>query len=137
MMKYKGYQGCVVYDDEAKLFHGEVIGLKDMITFQGLSVDELEQAFKDSVEDYLAFCKELGRHPEKPYSGKVLVRMSSKDHERAAFKAKATGLSMNEWINQTLHEKLYSEEQFPEKKRAVHKKSPRGRGRQSKKLQEA
>src|SRR5438034_483124 len=103
MMKYKGYQGHVVYDDEAKLFHGEVVGLKDMITFQGLSVAELEQAFKDSIEDYLEFCKELGRAAEKPYSGKVLVRMSSEDHAKAAFKAKSSGLSMNEWINQTIH----------------------------------
>lgn len=111
MMKYKGYQGHVVYDDEAKLFHGEVVGLKDMITFQGLSVDELEQAFKDSVEDYLEFCKELGRPPEKPYSGKVLIRMSSKDHEMAALKAKSDGLSMNEWIIQTIHERLLIDEQ--------------------------
>jgi predicted HicB family RNase H-like nuclease len=71
-MKYKGYQGHVDYDDKAKLFHGEVVGLRDVITFQGTSVDELEQAFKDSVDEYLDFCKELGRAPEKPFSGKLL-----------------------------------------------------------------
>ena len=65
MMKYKGYIGHVEYDDEAKLFHGDVVGLRDIITFQGKSVDELEQAFKDSVEDYLEWCKERGLEPEK------------------------------------------------------------------------
>jgi predicted HicB family RNase H-like nuclease len=58
-MKYKGYIGHIVYDDKAKIFHGEVIGLKDVITFQGSSVKELEEAFKDSVEDYLGWSKTL------------------------------------------------------------------------------
>ncbi len=57
MMKYKNYMAHVKYDDEAKIFHREVIGLKDIITFQDRSVDELEVAFKDSVKDYLDFCK--------------------------------------------------------------------------------
>ena len=56
-MKYKGYQGHVTYDDDAKIFHGEVVGLRDVITFQGDSVKELEHAFKDSIDEYLAFCK--------------------------------------------------------------------------------
>ena len=137
MMKYKGYQGHVIYDDEAKLFHGEVVGLSDMITFQGKSVEELEQAFKDSVEDYLEFCKELGRPTEKPYSGKVLVRMSSKDHARAAIEAKSSGLSMNEWINQTLHEKLYAEERLQSTKSRRTKKSVAHPGRKKRNFQEA
>ncbi len=58
MMKYKGYFGEVTYDDEARIFHGEVMGLKDVITFQGTTVQELEAAFKDSVDDYLAWCKQ-------------------------------------------------------------------------------
>ncbi|HLC07280.1 MAG TPA: type II toxin-antitoxin system HicB family antitoxin [Candidatus Babeliales bacterium] len=57
MMKYKGYFGEVTYDDEAKIFHGEVIGLKNIITFQGKSVNELKQAFQDSINDYLAWCE--------------------------------------------------------------------------------
>ncbi len=65
-MKYKGYQGQVAYDEDAKLFHGEVVGLRDVVAFQGTSVDELEQAFKDSVGEYLDFYKELRRTPEKP-----------------------------------------------------------------------
>lgn len=67
-MKYKGYHGHVItYDEEVKLFHGEVEGLRDVISFQGTSVEELEQAFKDSIDEYLDFCKELKRAPEKPF----------------------------------------------------------------------
>lgn len=80
MMKYKGYVGETVYDDEAKLYHGEVIGLKDTITFQGATVEELEQAFKDSVDDYLEWCKERGEKPEKTYSGTFNVRVSPEIH---------------------------------------------------------
>lgn len=74
-MKYKGYQGTVTFDEEAKIFHGEVLGLKDVITFQGTSVDELEKEFKHSIDDYLEFCKKKGRAAEKPFSGNLLLRV--------------------------------------------------------------
>jgi len=105
-MKYKDYHGQVNYDEEAKLFHGEVVGLRDVITFQGTSVDELEQAFKDSVDEYLDFCKELGRSPEKPFSGKLMLRLPPEIHERAAYQAKTTGLSLNAWIKQGIEQLL-------------------------------
>ena len=60
MMEYKGYLSRVEFDDEANIFHGEVINIRDVVTFQGKSVDELRQAFADSVEDYMAFCAERG-----------------------------------------------------------------------------
>ncbi len=65
MMKYKGYLGEITYDDEAKIFHGEVIGLKDVITFQGRSINELKKAFHESINDYLEWCRERGEKPEK------------------------------------------------------------------------
>lgn len=60
-MKYKGYLGEITYDDDAKIFHGEVIGLKDIITFQGRTVNELKKAFQDSINDYLAWCNECDK----------------------------------------------------------------------------
>lgn len=105
-MKYKGYHGQVNYDEDAKLFHGKVVGLRDVITFQGTSVDELEQAFKDSVDEYLDFCKELKRAPEKPFSGKLILRLPVEIHERAAFQAKYTGVSLNTWIKQGIEQLL-------------------------------
>lgn len=77
MMKYKGYLGEAFYDAEAKIFHGEILGLKDVITFQGTTVKELEQAFKDSIDDYLAWCKDRGEKPEKTFSGNIRLRIPS------------------------------------------------------------
>lgn len=102
MMKYKGYIGEVAYDADAKLFHGEVIGLKDMITFQGTSVKELEKAFKDSVDDYLAWCKQRGEEPEKSFSGKLHIRMNPELHARLAQEAVRHGVSLNVLINEKL-----------------------------------
>ncbi len=69
MMQYKGYMARIQFDDEANLFHGEVTKIRDVITFQGRSVDELRDAFEASVDDYLAFCAERGENPDEPFSG--------------------------------------------------------------------
>lgn len=102
MMKYKTYIGRVEYDDEAKIFHGEVIGLKDIITFQGTSVEELEQSFKDSIDDYLAFCKERGEKPEKPFSGTFNLRVPPDLHAKLVLNAQMMGISLNNYITHTL-----------------------------------
>lgn len=101
-MKYKGYIGHVEYDDDAKIFHGEVVGLKDVITFQGTSVEELEDAFKDSIDDYLAWCKKRGERPEKAFSGTFNLRIPPDLHAELAIKAKTMGTSLNTYITQTL-----------------------------------
>jgi predicted HicB family RNase H-like nuclease len=69
MMTYKGHEAALEYHEDAEIFHGQVINLRDVITFQGRSVSELKKAFAESVEDYQAFCRERGEDPEKPFSG--------------------------------------------------------------------
>ncbi len=102
MMKYKGYFGQVTYDDEAKIFHGEVIGLKDVITFQGTTVEEIGKAFRDSVDDYLEWCQERGEKPEKTYKGELRLRMQPDLHAHLALEAERKGVSLNELINSKL-----------------------------------
>lgn len=102
MMKYKDYIGHVEYDDEARIFHGEVVGLRDIITFQGKSVEELEKAFKDSVDDYLNWCKERGEKPEKAFSGTFNLRISPELHAKLAFQAKTMGISLNSYVTEKL-----------------------------------
>ena len=104
MMKYKGYIGHVEYDDEAKIFHGEVIGLKDIITFQGREVGELEKAFKESIDDYLSWCKERGEKPEKTFSGTFNLRIPPDLHAHLSLQAKSMGTSLNAYITQTLRQ---------------------------------
>lgn len=105
-MKYKGYLAKVKLDDEAGLFHGEIAGIRDVVTFQGRSLRELKDGFRDSVDDYLEFCKELGREPEKPCSGKFVVRVSPDVHRRAAVAAEVAGLSLNAWVAAALKQHL-------------------------------
>lgn len=102
MMEYKGYFTKVEFDDEANIFHGEVINLRDVITFQGETVNELRKAFKDSIDDYLEFCAERGEDPEKPYSGKFMVRVEPELHKTIAIRARKDGKSLNAWIHDTL-----------------------------------
>ena len=69
-----------------------------MITFEGTTYAEVEQAFRDSIDDYLAFCAERGEPPDRPYTGKILLRVSPEIHRCAAMRAEAEGVSLNQWI---------------------------------------
>jgi predicted HicB family RNase H-like nuclease len=102
MMTYKGYAGKVEFDDEAGIFYGEVINLRDVITFQGTTVRELRQAFRDSVDDYLEFCAQRGEEAEKPFSGKFMVRVSPDVHRELFAKARMVDKSLNSLVSEVL-----------------------------------
>ncbi|NJO54056.1 MAG: type II toxin-antitoxin system HicB family antitoxin [Bacteroidales bacterium] len=102
VMRHEGFEAVVEYDEDASIFHGEVLNLRDVITFQGRSVDELKQAFADSVEDYQAFCRARGEEPEKPYSGQFMVRTEPSLHRAAASAARHAGISLNRWVTAAL-----------------------------------
>jgi predicted HicB family RNase H-like nuclease len=108
MMQYKGYLGAVEYDDEAKLFHGDVLNMRDVITFQGTSVEQIEQAFRESVDDYLEWCKEDGVAPEKPYSGRFNLRISPELHRKVAIAAKKKRMSINNFVERAVADKVVS-----------------------------
>ena len=105
MMKYKGYTGKAEYDDEAETFYGEVIGLRDVVTFKGSSVKELQKSFKESIDTYLDFCKRMGKSPDIPASGKLVLRIPPELHSQAALIAKSEGKSLNIWVADTVREK--------------------------------
>ena len=106
MMEYKGYLGTVDYDAEAKLFHGEVINTQDVITFQGTTVTETEKAFRESVEDYLEWCKEDGAEPEKPCSGRFNLRLPPELHKEAAMNARKLKMSMNSFVEKAIVDEI-------------------------------
>jgi predicted HicB family RNase H-like nuclease len=105
-MSYKGYEANVDYDEDAEIFHGEVADVRDVITFQGKSVAELKKAFADSIEDYLAFCKERGEEPDKPFSGQFVVRTDPSLHKDLSAAARRAGVSLNKWITSALEKAL-------------------------------
>ena len=102
IMTYKGYTGAFEYDADADIFHGDVLHISDVVTFEGRSIDELKAALADSVEDYLEFCKCHGRQPQKPYSGRFNVRISPDLHRRIAECASRSGKSINAWLTDSL-----------------------------------
>ena len=102
MMDYEGYRAAVTYDDDAGVFHGEVVDTRDVITFQGTSVPELRRAFRDSVDEYLKVCAERGRTPDKPFSGNVALRLPPSVHRDATAAARSEDQSLNAWLTETI-----------------------------------
>ena len=98
MLKYKGYIGHVQFDEEAEIFHGEVINTRDVITFQGDSVKTIKKEFKASIDDYLEFCEQRGEKPERVFSGKFNIRLNPALHREVFVAAKKAGVSLNTWI---------------------------------------
>ncbi len=104
MLKYKGYAAKVELDEDAGVLHGEVVGTRDVITFQADSAKKAIAEFHASVDDYLDFCAERGESPEKPLSGQFLVRATPDLHRRVHIAATASGMSVNAWLTRTLEE---------------------------------
>jgi predicted HicB family RNase H-like nuclease len=98
MIEYKGYTGVIEFDASIDAFHGRVVGLQDVVTFQGRSLDELRREMAESVEDYLELCSQAGKDPERPYRGEFLVRTTSELHRAVATEAEASGMSLNAWV---------------------------------------
>lgn len=102
ILTYKGYQGRFEYDLDADIFHGDVLHINDVVTFQGRSIDELKAALAESIEVYLEYCERKGKEPNKPFSGSFNVRISPELHQKIAMQAARDGMSLNKWVANTL-----------------------------------
>lgn len=101
-MNYNGYAAKIEYSDEDDCFVGHIAGINDIVGFHGDSVSELHVAFEEAVDDYLQTCEKLGKKPQKPYSGRVLLRIPPEIHARVAMIAEAQGTSLNSWVTELL-----------------------------------
>lgn len=101
-MQYKGYAARIEYSDEDGCFVGHIAGIKDIVGFHGESVTEIRFAFEEAVDDYLALCAETGKRPNKPYSGKIMVRVPPELHAQVAIQAESQGISLNQWAMERL-----------------------------------
>ena len=102
-LNYKGYTGNIDYDEKDNYFFGHVLGLRrDGILYEGDTADSLKKDFEEAIDDYLENCRANGVEPEKPYSGKVLLRIPSSLHGEAAQKAAEAGISLNEFITRAI-----------------------------------
>jgi predicted HicB family RNase H-like nuclease len=114
-LEYKNYIGTVEFSADDKVFWGKIHGINDVVTFEGASVLELEEAFKDSVDDYLQTCAELNKEPEKVFKGSFNVRVSGALHRSTALLASRKGLNINEVVKRALtyvvkHEEMLNDE---------------------------
>ncbi len=101
-MKYKGYTAHIEYDNEDRIFVGHLSGIQDIVGFHGATVDELENAFHESVNNYIEISKETGRLAQKPYAEKLTLRVSPEIHAAVATIAQEKGKSINQWATDTL-----------------------------------
>jgi len=98
ILKYKGYTGSVSFDAEDRIFHGRVTGIRDVVGFEGVSVDELEGDFRDAVDDYLDTCREIGKPPEKSFSGRIILEIPGELHASIATEADRQRKRVEDWI---------------------------------------
>ena len=101
-MEHRGYRARIEYDDEDGLFFGRIAGIRDGVGFHADTVEGLRTAFREAVDDYLETCERLGRSPQKPYSGRLMLRVDPEVHRRAALAAELAGLSLNQWAERAL-----------------------------------
>jgi len=106
MLNYNRYIGMVEYDEEYKLFHGNVINISDVITFQGTTVEEIETSFRESVDDYINWCKEDGAEPQTPYLETVVVRLNPELHNEIVAKSKKLNMSVDRFIVRNVADEL-------------------------------
>ncbi len=108
-MRYKGYTARIEYDERDNIFVGRILGIRTIISFHGQTVAELCAEFEHAVKDYLADCKHEGVTPEKPASGKLLLRVPPEIHGRALVAAQAAGKSLNQWASEVLRHAVQPE----------------------------
>jgi predicted HicB family RNase H-like nuclease len=101
-MTYKGYAARVEYDDADGIFFGRIAGIRDGVSFHADTVAELKRAFAEAVDDYVATCAKIGKTPQKPYSGQIMVRVDPQVHANAAIAAELSGKSLAKWTEEKL-----------------------------------
>ena len=98
MLEYKGYHASIEYDAEDNIFVGEVFGISDSLNFHGSSVAELNEMFKESIDNYLEICEKIGKNPDKEFKGSFNVRIPPELHKKAALAAAQLKITLNQYV---------------------------------------
>lgn len=109
VLEHKGYVGSVEFSAEDEIFFGKIVGIRDVVTFEGTSVKEITKAFKESVDDYIATCHQLGKDPDKAYKGSFNVRVKPAIHRLISTRAQALKISLNQYIERVLEKEVSTE----------------------------
>jgi predicted HicB family RNase H-like nuclease len=103
ILQYKDYYASVHFSAEDEVFYGKILGINDLVSFEGSSVRELKKSFHEAVEDYLATCEQAGKDPDKTYKGTFNVRIPSDLHKEAAVFAAINNVSLNDFVKTAIH----------------------------------
>ncbi|NII29801.1 type II toxin-antitoxin system HicB family antitoxin [Pseudoflavitalea sp. X16] len=103
ILQYKDYYASVHFSAEDEVFFGKILGIDDLVNFEGASVKELKKAFHVAVEDYLETCKEMGKEPNKTYKGSFNVRIPTALHKEAAVFASILNISLNDFVKTAIN----------------------------------
>ena len=110
ILEYNGYYASLHFSSEDEVFYGKLLGIDDLVNFEGASVKELKKAFHEAVEDYLETCKELGKEPNKTYKGTFNVRITTDLHKEAANFASIHNISLNDFVKTAISYALLHKE---------------------------
>ena len=103
-MTHKGQTARIEFDDRDNILVGRLVGITDVVSFHAESVAELRAAFEEAVDDYLETCARIGKAPQQPASGKMMLRVAPEVHSAALMSAQAAGVSLNQWAARVLGE---------------------------------
>ena len=115
ILEYKSYYATVHFSAEDEVFYGNVIGINDLLSFEGSTVKELKKAFHEAIEDYLETCKSLKKVPEKTYKGSFNVRIPPELHREAAREAAQKNMSLNDFVRYAIDKIVHG----PQKGRTI------------------
>ena len=110
VLRYKGYYARPAYDPEDQIIYGKILGIDDLVNFYSETAKEVEEEFHKAVDDYLDFCKEIGKEPQKAYSGTFNIRVSEELHREAALCAQANGITLNAYVERALKRAVEQED---------------------------
>lgn len=115
VITYKGFIGSVHFSSEDRVFYGKVEGINDLISFEGKTVDKLEESFKYMVDEHIKDCKKNNLPLEKSYKGNLNIRLAPELHKKAVHNAALKGISLNQYINEAIRKELHVSEPDPGK----------------------
>lgn len=104
VLRYKGYYAKPAYDPEDQIIYGKILGISDLVDFYSESAKEVENEFHKAVDEYLDFCKEIGKEPQKAYSGSFNVRISEELHRDATICAQTNGMTLNSFVEHAIED---------------------------------
>lgn len=102
LLTYKNYTGSVDFSAEDDVFYGKIEFITDTVLYEGRSVEELKENFREAVDDYIETCRDICKEPQKPFKGNILARITPELHKRAALTALQRRISLNKFVESAI-----------------------------------